>query len=270
MDDQKPRSRATLIAAAVLVVVIGAALVFVVLGSPSGTSSTGASTSESTTQASGGSVLFASGVSPEGLQLQMTLNSSGMQSRGAISAQIEVLNTLNRNVSSAVVENENMSMWNAYDNLCGSPSDSFVGFAVFRGDVSAGNISAAAPPLQLTPPYYLPCALSITPSNVIFLPSGDQAIATINPGQTTQSSYNVTVAVNATTRSCVGKGTSGQGGEIDCGASPGLLGYWNYSIASGGDFNFTSPAFVYFPPGQYTIVAADDWNQYVYAYFVVA
>jgi hypothetical protein len=31
----------------------------------------------------------------------------------------------------------------------------------------------------------------------------------------------------------------------------------------------TSKSFSYFPSGEYTIVATDDWNQYVYAYFTV-
>jgi hypothetical protein len=55
----------------------------------------------------------------------------------------------------------------------------------------------------------------------------------------------------------------------DCGASPGLVGSWNHGVAAGGDLNFTSPAFVYFSPEEYTIVATDDWNQYVYAILVV-
>jgi hypothetical protein len=49
----------------------------------------------------------------------------------------------------------------------------------------------------------------------------------------------------------------------------GLVGYWNDSVPSGGDLNFTSKAFVYFPPGRYTIVAADDWTQHVYVTFSV-
>jgi hypothetical protein len=41
------------------------------------------------------------------------------------------------------------------------------------------------------------------------------------------------------------------------------------SIPTEGNLGFSSPAFVHFPPGDYTIVATDQWNQYVYATFVV-
>ncbi|MDA4118301.1 MAG: hypothetical protein OK455_08155 [Thaumarchaeota archaeon] len=33
--------------------------------------------------------------------------------------------------------------------------------------------------------------------------------------------------------------------------------------------NSSSPAFTYFPPGEYTIVATDLWNQYIYTTFQV-
>src|SRR5580700_10392768 len=55
-------------------------------------------------------------VSPQGLQLKETLNSSSTQSHGAIRAKVEVLNTLNRNVSiSGPAQNQNVSGWNSYD-----------------------------------------------------------------------------------------------------------------------------------------------------------
>src|SRR5437867_6128449 len=62
-----------------------------------------------------GPLEVSSGVSPEGLQLKMMVNSSRMQSTGAIRAQIEVVNTLNRNVTvSELVQNENVSRWIEY------------------------------------------------------------------------------------------------------------------------------------------------------------
>jgi len=214
---------------------------------------------------------YISGISQEGLQLRVTLNSSSIQPNGALTAQIEVLNTLNRNVTfSTLAQDPEISDWNGVDNICGeNPSYSLAGFAVFQGHFSADNISAAGPPLQLAPPFYPPCAFTLPASAVTFLPNGAQAVATIGSGQPQSSSFPVKAEINATTRYCTGSGMGGQGGEINCGASPGLVGYWNRSVAAGGNMNFTSPAFTYLPAGEYTIVATDDWNQYVYAYFVV-
>jgi len=267
MNSQSPRRFAGLAVA----IVIAALIVGVGIYAASYLGTATTTTKTSTETANEGPLLYTSGVSPEGLQLELVLNSSSVQSHGAITAQIEVFNTLDRNVSvSGLVQNQNISEWNGDDNTCGSnPSSSLVGFAVFEGHYSTGNISAAGPPLQLAPPFYPPCAFTINPNAVTFLPNGDQAIASIDSGQGQQSSYQVTAELNATTRYCTGSGIGGHGGEIDCGANPGLVGYWNHGIAAGGDLNFTSPAFVYFSSGEYTIVATDAWNQYVYATFVV-
>jgi hypothetical protein len=214
----------------------------------------------STPSALAGPPAFTSGVSPQGLQLEVTLNSSSIQSHGGISARVEAFNTLNRNVSlSGLVQNQNISEWSGDDYVCDSPS-TIVGFALFRGHFAAGNISVAGQPLQLAPPEVIYCAASMQPVAVTFLPKGDQAVAT----DVFQISYPVTVSVNATTG--------------DCGDNPELVGlctrtalsgYWNDSIPAQGALNFTSPAFVYFPPGEYTVAATDLWNQYVYATFAV-
>jgi hypothetical protein len=242
----------------------------------SGTTSATLTTAISTTivssvTSSEAPLAYVSSISQEGLQLRVTLNSSSIRSHGGLTAQIEVLNTLNRNISfSALSQNQKISEWNGDDNICGeNPSYSLAGFAVFQGHFSADNISAAGSPLQLAPPFYPPCAFTLPASAVTFLPNGKQAIATYGSGQPQSSSFPVKAELNATTRYCTGSGIGGHGGEISCGASPGLVGYWSHSIAAGGNMNFTSPAFTYFPAGQYTIVATDDWNQYVYAYFVV-
>jgi hypothetical protein len=62
------------------------------------------------------------------------------------------------------------------------------------------------------------------------------------------------VVVNATTRFCVGPGTSGHGGGINCESSPGLVGYWDNKIPAEGNLNATSKAFAYFPRGEYTVL----------------
>jgi len=214
-----------------------------------------------------GPLSYTSGVSANGLELSVVLNSSSMQPKGAVGARVEVLNTLNQSVSLPVVTNQNLTAWNNEDFVCSdNPSVSLVGFGVFSGLFSQKNISAAGPPLQLAPPVLLPCAIALPVNETTFLPDSD---ATISSNGSQEPPYTVTAEVNATSGYCTGSGVSGHGGEIDCGANPGLVGYWNQNIAAGGNLNFTSPSFVYFSPGEYTIVATDAWNQYVYAYFTV-
>jgi hypothetical protein len=218
-----------------------------------------------------GPLLYSSAVSPDGLQLKVTLNTSSILSHGAVTARIELLNTLNRNISLPIVANQNMSRFDGQDFLCDvdNPSDSFLVYAVFKGHFSAANTSAAGYPLRLAPPLYPPCPFRLPLNGTTFLPNSDNTFSLSYSGKTQQPSYRATAEINATTGSCVGSGFSGHGGSIDCGANPGLVGYWSPNISPRGNLNFTSPAFVYFPSGEYTIVAADDWNQYVYAYFTV-
>ena len=172
---------------------------------------------------SNGPLFYSSVVSPEGLQLHVTLNSSSMQSPGAVTVQIDLQNTLDRNVTLAALTNQNMSGWNAEDFLCSeNPSSSLVGFALFDGHFSAGNISAAGPPLQLGPPLEPPCPFEFGINETIFLPNSDKTMSSYL-GQTgvVPGFYPVTAEVNATTGYCFGSGTS-----IDCPASSGLFGYW--------------------------------------------
>jgi hypothetical protein len=272
----RPTPRFTGLAIAIVVagLVVGGIYVSPYFGKTVTMTSTATTTSTttvvSTASANEGPLSYASGVSPDGLQLKVTLNSSSIQSHGALTAHIEILNMQSRNVSLAVVTNPYASDWDGVDFVCSSnPSHSLVGFALFKGHLSAANISAAGSPLQLAPPVYPPCAFRLGPNETTFLPNSDQTISSSYYDQAQQPSYPVTAELNATTGSCVGSGLSGHGGSVDCGTSPGLLGYWNPGTAPGGDLNFTSPAFSYFPRGEYTIVATDDWNQYVYAYFTV-
>jgi hypothetical protein len=219
---------------------------------------------ETTSTSSGGQLAFLSGVSPQGLQLRVMLNSSSVQSHGLLRASVEVLNTVDRNVSfSGVPENQNISEWNGDDYFC--PASFLLGFAVFQGHFAAGNISSAGPPLKIVPESVVYCAPSPIPFGAVtFLPGGDRAV--VGSGVFADQA---TLQLNATTKYFNSRLLAGSGGEIDLGAGPGLVGYWNYSVPAADDMNFTSPGFVYFPPGEYTIAAADDWDQYVYATFVV-
>jgi hypothetical protein len=223
--------------------------------STSTVTATNVSTITTTLSEGEGSLVFISPTSEQGLQLRVVLNSSTIPTNGTLSAQIAMYNTLDENVSVAVTEDQQMSSWNGGDFLCGfNPSGNLVGFAVFQGDVAATNLSEAGKPLELDPTVFIPCPTEVSyPANATFFPSGDRV----------SYANGVAAAVNAKTVGCE---TTGQ--EFQC-LGTGLVGYWNDSIPTAGNLGFSSPAFVHFPPGEYTIVATDDWNQYVYATFVV-
>ena len=126
----------------------------------SATSSDSASASETV---NGGAISLASGISPDGLQLRMMLNSSVIQAREPITGQIEVVNTLDGNASvSVIVQNQNVSAWGGYPGLAFCPSNSILGYALFQGDFSSENISQAGPPLRLTPLIVTSCGAAIS------------------------------------------------------------------------------------------------------------
>jgi hypothetical protein len=218
-----------------------------------------ASTPTTSTTLGERSLVFASPVSDEGLQLRVVLNSSEIRANGTLGAQIGLYNMLDKNVSLSVTEEQQISTWNGGDFLCGwNPSGNLAGFALFEGDVTAANLSKAGPPLQLDPqlfPYIVigcPTEESF-PANVTFFPESNRI----------SYAYAVAADVDVKTLGCAYTEQASQ-----C-TGTGLVGYWNDSVSTGGNLGFSSPAFVYFKPGEYTIVATDDWNQYVYATFSV-
>ena len=207
-------------------------------------------------------LLFNSGTTPEGLQLRISSNSTSIKPHGAIAAKIQLANTLSRNVSiSNIQQNQNVTKWNDSDYICGFDTGfGIFGFALFKGHITASNISSAGAPLVLHPPIYPPCAMIPGAHSVTFLPNGTSAIVTAS-GQPSPA----IMELNATTTYCTGPGA----GQVNCPISAGLVGYWNSSVAANGDMSLSSPELVYFPPGEYTIVALDAWNQYAFATLVV-
>jgi hypothetical protein len=215
---------------------------------------------------SSGPLLYSSGLSAAGLQLRVMLNSSTAPSHGAFGVQIELVNTLDQNVSLSVPLNQNISKWNQVDFLCATnPSRSLAGFALFQGHFSPANISGAGSPLQLAEiGFEPPCLFSPALTSTTFLPNSDntESISSVGPNQ--EPPLQLTAEVNATTGYCTRSGQS-----TNCGGSLGLFGYWNPALGSGGNGTLSSKEFAYLPSGEYTLVAADDWNQYVYAYLMV-
>jgi len=258
----------TIAVVAVVIVLAIATIAFVTLTSQTrtpipGTSS--AASSETSSMSSGGSSTTYSTTSASDLRLQITLNSSTIQSLGEVAVHIEALNLKSQNVSLIVVPNQNISRWNGYDFFCGSnPSDSLVGFALLKGHISAGNVSSAGPPLQLAASSVeLPCPYSLPLNDTTFLPNSDKTVSFSYCGQTGEPPFAVTAEVNATTGYCTFSSSLSGG----CQETSGVLGYWNATSGRVGNSTLASPAFTYLPPGEYTVEAMDDWGQTAYAHF---
>jgi hypothetical protein len=236
---------------------------------PFSVGTTTAQTVATTVTVQAGQVLYTSSVSSDGLQLRVTLNSSTIGPKGEITVLMEVLNTMDRNVSLGVVTNDNISAWDGTDFFCSiNPSYSLVGFGVFSGHLTAENISKAGPPLQLAAPLEAPCPYRLPLNDTTFLPNSDKTISFSYYGQTKEPSLPVTAEVNATTSYCTSTPSTTET-MISCPTTSGLLGYWSPGAVNGGNLTLASKGFAYFPPGEYTIVATDDWNQNVYATFDV-
>lgn len=242
------------------VVIMGVlALVSLPLQSVSTSTLSTASVPSSSTTLNGRPLTFASPVSKEGLQLRVVLNSSEVRANGTLGAHIGLYNTLDKNVSLSVTEDKQISTWDGADFLCGwNPSGNLAGFALFKGDVAATNLSKAGEPLHLDPPLFpyiqIGCPTQESfPANVTFLPDGNRV----------SYAYGVNADIDAKTLACAYTEQASQ-----C-TGTGLVGYWNDSVSTGGDLGFSSPAFVHLAPGEYTIVATDLLGQYVFATFVV-
>jgi hypothetical protein len=211
---------------------------------------------------SGTSRTFSSGVFSNALQLEVTLNSTSINSKGAISVHMELVNTLNQSISfSGVAPNDDIfQLWGPFSYYCfQNPSDFLVGGAVFQGHYTPENISAA-PVLWIAAPTGGPPGCGQVgvhfPTTVTFLPNGDRVTSPDDSALTRAEA-------NLTTGQCVADASAGGCLWVP---GPSLDGYWNSTAVAGGN---ETTNFVYFLPGEYTIVAADDWNQYVYATFVV-
>ncbi len=277
MSRGKAIGTAIVVLAVVIVIGIGT-VAFVTLNAQSthpqisATSSTSSLTTSSTelsTGSSSGSSTTYSNNSDSGLQLRVVMNASTIQTGDEVAVQIEVLNTLSHNVSLTDAPNQNISAWNGGYYFCGeNPSRSLVGFALFDGHFTMGNISAAGSPLQLMAPAAIPCPISLPLNDTTFLPNSDETVSSSYQGQTLIGSSRVIAEVNATTGYCTIT-SSGSETTTGCSSTSGILGYWNPGFGYTGNMTLASSAFTRLLPGEYTLVAMDDWNGTVYTYFQV-
>ena len=258
--------------------------------------------SRSTTRGASQTVFY-SGVSSQGLQLQIRLNSSEVAPGGAIQAHILLVNTLSESVTlhPDFAANPNIDKWNLDDYLCGgSPVEHTFGFALFQGQYTAANLSQAGAPLTFAPPVAISCPNfaygELYIQNVEFIPNGNVATFSANAsGSADFKPQTIRMQLNATTGYCTESPyqytetqtvggtttvTSGTEYSLGCGSNgvDSLTGYWSpygsCAYPAGKGVNGTvqglySSCFHRFAPGTYTIVAEDLWNQTVFGYFGV-
>ncbi len=244
---------------------------------------------------------FYSAVSPQGLQLQVRLNTSSIRSGGALTAQVSLFNTLSKNVSFVLDPSamKKIGQWDSSElgSICGSNTvfDTF-SFSLFRGRYTPANLSQATEPLQLIP--FTPhCGGFIGEQRIqeiMFAPNSDNATVT---GSVLGSGHvwKAVMEINASTEYCsltTGTVTQTQtknGTESTsillvpstrCYSVPSLNGYWVWPkdsscvlIVDGVPTDEKNPLhcnFHQFAPGHYTLVAEDIFGHTLFAYFEVA
>ena len=306
--ENQPRSRARLAVSIILVVLIAASLIAAAhLRTNSSSASTRASTTTSQSTATQSQTYY-SAVSPSGLQLLVRLNAIAMQQGSPPRVQVSLVNTLATNVSLApnYSANPNIANWDNYDTLCGlSQVDNTFGFALFQGNYAAGNFTQAGTPMLLTPPVATTCPNRFYDQayvqDVQFAPESD--VATLSANSSFSSDFKpqtINMQENATTGTCStlpynASGTTVENGVTTtssgtylgwgCGSKGGnsLTGYWtqpsngNYleindtsnSTIIGGLSSAYRDYYHQLPPGPYTVVAEDMWNQTAYAHLEV-
>jgi hypothetical protein len=212
---------------------------------------------------------FYSTTSPLGLRLQVQLNTSSFESGSGLTAQVAVFNALGQNLSLTPTYQANSTIlgWNGYDFFCAGSGESLraaLGYALFPGDYSAGNITLAGNPLDLAPPVGVSCVTVQTPDSIVLLPGNDSAAVYVP----NQRAVVEPLALAAATESC----QNPEPGTYYCGPAKGLSGYWNVtgvSFLQSQEAALGSNYFVYFPPGEYTLAVQDEWGQSLYVHFQV-
>jgi hypothetical protein len=248
------RTGASLFLAILVVAALSAGYLAVSSGRQSSTSTSTSSVEEPTSTTT-------SAVFPSGLELRVGLNATAMLPGQTLAANVALFNTLNENLSLPLSAPANLTSqiaaWNNDDFWCGTGGlASYVaGFALFRGHVSADNLSLAPDPLQLDAVLQAPCNgfYAGQEKSIVFLPHSEDASI---PGFPIvwPASLNVTT-------SCYQA----------CSRGSGLFGYWNRTSYACCAADANAPnLFRYFTPGEYTMAAEDLWGDRVFAYFQVA
>lgn len=297
----RPKTLRTNLAVAIVValLVVGALGVYTISGTRNVVTSVYSNGSSATVVGSEWT-FFNSTVSPEGLQLEVALNTTSLPAGQGLSAHTYLTNILARNVSLPV-------------NLTAFPGDpalealgrgyqchgagllGMLNLGLYQGRYTAANFSQDAVPLILEAPlnHTCPNPYYYVQSNqsVGFAPNSDRATLS---GQKTTGMHTSLATVNCTTgtytfgpSTVIENGsttTFAAGTALSWGCGPayeGVRGYWTLPNGTYITVNDRSNSTILqslntayglyreFPPGPYTVVAEDYWNQTVFAHFEV-
>jgi hypothetical protein len=301
MNTQSPKGRGkiAILTVAVALLVVGGLVAYTISGTRNGTTSVFSSSSSPTVTGSQWT-FFSSTISQDGLQLEVALNATSLPAGQGLSAQTYLTNTLARSVSLPV----NLTAFPGDPALealgrgyqChGAGLLGMLSFGLYRGRYTAANFSQEAVPLTLEDPlahscpnpyYYVQSNQSVefAPNSDIATLSGQKttgmqmSLATINCTTGTYTFGPSTVVENGSTTTL----SAGTGLSWGCGpAYEGVRGYWtllNGTYITVNDrsnstilqsLNAAYGLYRQFPPGPYTVVADDYWNQTVFAHFEV-
>jgi hypothetical protein len=187
-------------------------------------------------------------------------------SGGTIATAITLFNPIGHNLSliPSVWENSTLAEWNNYDSFSGStPLISMLGYALFQGHYSAGNISLAGNPLRLAPFVNVDEISYSIPKIITFLPNSDKAEMYL---PIAAKGILDSITTTASTQSCLITFPE----TYECKGDTGLSGYWNTTaLLTTQQATLGSKYFHFFSPGEYTLAVQDMWNQTVYAHFLV-
>jgi len=302
MQSQPPKGKGkvTILAVAVALIVMGGLVAYIYAGTRTTGTTSLSSKISSATGAGNHLTFFNSTISPDGLQLAVVLNTTSLLAGKGLSAQVHLTNTLPRNVSLPV----NLTAFPGDPPLealgrgyqChGAGLLGMLNLGLYQGRYTAANFSQEAVPLILEAPvaHTCPNPYYYVQSNqsVEFAPNGDRATLS---GQKTTGMHMSLATVNCTTgtytfgpSTVVENGsttTFSAGTALSWGCGPayeGVRGYWtllNGTYITVNDrsnstilqsLNTAYGLYREFPPGPYTVVAEDYWNQTVFAHFDV-
>jgi hypothetical protein len=205
------------------------------------------------------SLLYSFTASRSGLQLDLTLSNTTIQSGQTLYASAVLRNTLSQNLTLPAFNTPystgiGLSNWGNHDGyFCNPPA---LALAVFSGFYTTLNLSSVEP-LYVATPVVPPCAVITSPYYFVLLPNGDSAYEfySVPP-----FSGGTSVTMNV---SLLGSplGSAGWNSSILSGAA----GYWS------GQQSGVTPygTFQAFPAGIYTIAARDIWGDLAVTYFTV-
>jgi hypothetical protein len=191
--------------------------------------------------------------STAGLQLVLTVNTTRVPFGGAVQISVDERNLLSRanNVSAA-------DYWPVPGLDLAGPNDGCpmrddVGIVVFQGPVTSKNVSTVNGE-QLSPPGAI-CIPEETAYSYLFQPLSDNATGAYGCKSGAPNSSGPPVQCKCTPGPCPPLET----GHAETQTSFAVSGYY-----------LVRPDFHSFPPGEYTVVAGDEWGALAMTHFMVS